>query len=245
MTSLILRSLGETRRLCFPISNLDAVQLRDFSARFGHIQRSVTGQAARSARARGRDLSNIIENGQPIGLGGCRAGLAHGHVVQRHRRIRERAVRSQGADARRPGACATLFANTQAPTRISPGAERAAQEHDCRPRFQQVLGEDAHSPRSIRPPLTEAQRKSRPPQCTRFFSRTPLPAAPCSTAIRATPHASMSSMRPQVIACWSSCSRTSCKRSTSTRTREGQRSLIWITWHAAQCHCRLWPHDTG
>jgi taurine dioxygenase len=64
----ILRSLGEYGVLRFPEQRLDATALRDFSHHFGSIQGSVTGQFADAAVPEVGILSNIVENGQPIGL---------------------------------------------------------------------------------------------------------------------------------------------------------------------------------
>src|SRR5918912_2155290 len=64
----ILQSLGQYGVLRFPNQRLDAAALRDFSQRFGSIQGSVTGRFAQPGVAEVGILSNIVENGQPIGL---------------------------------------------------------------------------------------------------------------------------------------------------------------------------------
>jgi taurine dioxygenase len=64
----ILQALAEHGVLCFPAQTLTSAQLRDFSARFGPIQRSVTGKLADPEVPEVGILSNIVENGQPIGL---------------------------------------------------------------------------------------------------------------------------------------------------------------------------------
>ena len=64
----ILRALGEYGVLRFPEQRLDAAALRDFSHRFGSIQGSVTGQFADANVPEVGILSNVVEDGQPIGL---------------------------------------------------------------------------------------------------------------------------------------------------------------------------------
>src|SRR5262249_8222309 len=64
----ILHSLGQYGVLRFPDQRLEAAQLRDFSQRFGSIQGSVTGQFAQPGVPEVGILSNVVENGQPIGL---------------------------------------------------------------------------------------------------------------------------------------------------------------------------------
>src|SRR3954454_2189929 len=64
----ILQSLGEYGVLRFPEQRLNAAALRDFSHHFGSIQGSVTGQFADAEVPEVGILSNIVENGRPIGL---------------------------------------------------------------------------------------------------------------------------------------------------------------------------------
>src|SRR5438105_7787684 len=64
----ILLALGEHGVLRFPEQKLEAAQLRDFSQRFGHIQKSLTGTFHEPDVPEVGILSNVIENGQPIGL---------------------------------------------------------------------------------------------------------------------------------------------------------------------------------
>jgi taurine dioxygenase len=64
----IVQSLGQYGVLRFPNQRLDAAALRDFSQRFGSIQGSVTGRFAQPGVPEVGILSNVVENGQPIGL---------------------------------------------------------------------------------------------------------------------------------------------------------------------------------
>jgi taurine dioxygenase len=64
----LVRILGQYGVLRFPEQRLDAVALRDFSRRFGSIQGSVTGQFAERGVPEVGILSNVVEDGRPIGL---------------------------------------------------------------------------------------------------------------------------------------------------------------------------------
>ena len=64
----IFAALGREGVLCFPGQQLDAAALRDFAGRFGSIQTSVTGKFHHPAVPEVGFLSNIVENGEPIGL---------------------------------------------------------------------------------------------------------------------------------------------------------------------------------
>src|SRR5438034_776389 len=64
----ILLALGEHGVLRFPDQHLQAVALRDFSRRFGRIQATLTGRHHEPGMAEVGILSNIIENGEPIGI---------------------------------------------------------------------------------------------------------------------------------------------------------------------------------
>src|SRR5262245_60337713 len=64
----ILRALGRHGVLRFPAQRLEAVELRDFSRRFGLIQATLTGRHHEPGMPEVGYLSNIIENGEPIGI---------------------------------------------------------------------------------------------------------------------------------------------------------------------------------
>ncbi|HEV7803237.1 MAG TPA: TauD/TfdA family dioxygenase, partial [Burkholderiales bacterium] len=64
----IIAALGHHGVLRFPDQRLDAPALRDFSQRFGGLQSSVTGKLGVPGMPEVGILSNIMENGEPIGL---------------------------------------------------------------------------------------------------------------------------------------------------------------------------------
>ncbi|HEY2592924.1 MAG TPA: TauD/TfdA family dioxygenase [Chloroflexota bacterium] len=64
----LVRVLGQYGVLRFPGQRLDAAAQRDFSQRFGSLQASLTAQFAEPGVPEVGILSNVVENGQPIGL---------------------------------------------------------------------------------------------------------------------------------------------------------------------------------
>ena len=64
----IVLALGRYGVLQLPEQRIDALALRDFSQRFGCIQGSVTGKLHEPGVPEVGILSNVIENGEPIGL---------------------------------------------------------------------------------------------------------------------------------------------------------------------------------
>jgi taurine dioxygenase len=64
----LVRVLGQYGVLRFPGQRLDAAAQRDFSRRFGSLQASLTAQFAEPGVPEVGILSNVVENGQPIGL---------------------------------------------------------------------------------------------------------------------------------------------------------------------------------
>src|SRR5262247_1755562 len=64
----ILLALGRHGVLHFPAQRLEAAELRDFSQRFGGIQATLTGRHHEPGMPEVGILSNIIENGEPIGI---------------------------------------------------------------------------------------------------------------------------------------------------------------------------------
>src|SRR5947209_4115653 len=64
----ILEALGRHGVLRFPAQQLEATELRDFSRRFGRIQATLTGRHHEPGMPEVGYLSNIIENGEPIGI---------------------------------------------------------------------------------------------------------------------------------------------------------------------------------
>src|SRR5690349_16453330 len=66
--AVLLRALGEHGVLRIPGQRIEARHLRDFSLRFGPIQTGIGGRFHHKEVPEVGILSNVVENGEPIGL---------------------------------------------------------------------------------------------------------------------------------------------------------------------------------
>src|SRR5690349_20868894 len=160
----VLRALGHHGVLCFSNQTIDAAALRRFSARFGELQ------VISSAKGRTEPgmpevsiLSNVIENGRPIGIPDAgqdwHTDMTYNRTVGFVNVLVAHKVPVR--DGRVLGA--TEFANTQAaydglPESIKQKLAEATATHDWN-NFHELM----RSKGSKRPALTEEQRRQRPP----------------------------------------------------------------------------------
>ena len=171
----ILRALGRHGVLVFPQQRLDAAQLRDFAQRFGRIQTSVTGKFHDAKVPEVGYLSNIVENGEPIGLADAgqdwhtdmtyNATVGFTNVLY--------AVKVPRRDGKALGA--TQFANMHAAyddldAELKRRLEGMTATHD----FNKFWEEMRRRPGSTRPPLTPEQRAKRPPSVHPIFLTHPI-----------------------------------------------------------------------
>ncbi len=173
--ALILRCLGEYGVLRFPGQRLSSAQLRDFSARFGHIQRSVTGKLADPEVPEVGILSNIVENGQPIGLADAgqdwHTDMSYNETVGFLNVLY--AVKVPVRDGKPLGA--TLFANMHAAYEgLDPALRQRLEGMTATHDFNKFWEKMRTRPGSIRPPLTPEQRRMRPPSVHPIFLAHPL-----------------------------------------------------------------------
>ncbi len=170
----VLRALGEYGVLCFPKQWLEPAALRDFSQRFGSIQRSVTGKHHDPQVPEVGILSNIVENGQPIGI--ADAGQDW-HTDMSYRDMMGFVnVLNAWKVPRRDGKPLgnTLFANMHAAYEALDPALKAKLKdatatHDFNKFWEGMRGKG-----SSRPPLTPEQRASRPPSVHPVFLTHPI-----------------------------------------------------------------------
>ena len=204
--SAIVQALGRYGVLNFPRQQLDAPALREFSQRFGRLQGSVTGKYQVPGVPEVGYLSNVVENGEPIGLADAgqdwhtdmtyNATVGFANVLY--------AIKVPRRNGKALGA--TQFANMHAAyDELDPELKSAFAGRDRNPRLQQVLGEDASAARqqtaaSDAGTARDAAAVSAPASSSRIRSRD----ARCFTAIPVTLCASTSSTRRKANACWKS-----------------------------------------
>ncbi len=171
----ILLALGEHGVLHFPAQRLEAVELRDFSRRFGRIQATLTGRHHEPGLAEVGILSNVIENGEPIGI--TDAGQDWHTDMSYNPTIGFLNVLYAVMVPERDGQVlgATLFANTRAAyADLSPALKArlsgATATHD----FNKFWEKMRTRPGSYRAPMTEEQRRRRPPSVHPVFLTHPI-----------------------------------------------------------------------
>ena len=159
----VLRGLGEYGVLCFPGQLIDAHALKQFSARFGHLQvLSVLPHEAGMPEV--SILSNIVENGKLIGIPDAgqdwHTDMTYNAVVGFVNVLVAHAVPMR--DGKPLGA--TEFANSQAsyvdlPEDIKQRLADATAMHEFA-KFSDMM---RIKKGSTRPPIPESARRERPP----------------------------------------------------------------------------------
>jgi taurine dioxygenase len=171
----IISALGEHGVLCFPNQALDAPSLRDFSKRFGGLQSSVTGKLGVPGMPEVGILSNIIENGQPIGLADAgqdwHTDMSYNKLVGYTNVLY--AVKVPRRDGKPLGA--TQFANMRAAyDDLAPEWKQRLAGMTATHDFNKFWDAMRQRPGSIRPALTAEQREKRPPSVHPVFLAHPV-----------------------------------------------------------------------
>ena len=172
----ILEALGEYGVLRFSRQQLSGRQLRDFSAQLGELEINVASHAFQEPGIREvMILSNIVEDGKPIGLSD--AGQDWHTDMSYSRRIAFAnvlyGIKIPHRDGKPLGA--TEFCNMHAAYGDLPGELKKDLEgktvlHD----FNKFWEKMRNRPGSPRAPLTGAQRKAKPPVSHPIFLAHPL-----------------------------------------------------------------------
>lgn len=171
----ILKALGAHGVLRFPRQTLDAAQLKAFSTRFGSLEVNVAGAYQEPGHPEVMILSNIVESGKPIGARDAgqdwhtdmsySATIALANVLY--------ALKVPRRDGRTLGG--TEFANMHAAYDGLPGELKTRLEgmtvlHD----FAKFWDMMRQRPGSWRPPLSDEQRRQKPPVSHPIFLTHPI-----------------------------------------------------------------------
>lgn len=161
----LLRALGRYGVLRFPEQSLAPAAQKSFAARFGSLEVNVAGMFQDAEHPEIMFLSNIVENGKPIGLADAgqdwhtdmsySAVIALANVLYAIKVPRDEAGRALGA---------TRFANMHAayddlPQELKDRLADATAVHDFNKFWEMMRREKG----SNRPPLSEEQRRKKPP----------------------------------------------------------------------------------
>ncbi|MDB5805101.1 MAG: taurine dioxygenase [Betaproteobacteria bacterium] len=173
--SQILKALGKHGVLSYPGQELSAQQLRDFSQRFGRLEVNVAGAYQEPGMPEVMVLSNIVENGKPIGLSDAgqdwHTDMSYSRMIAFTNLLY--GIRIPHRDGRPLGN--TEFCNMHAAYRGL--AEDLKQRlagmtvlHD----FNKFWEKMRQQPGCTRPPLSPAQRAAKPPVSHEIFLRHPI-----------------------------------------------------------------------
>ncbi len=170
----VLRALGRHGVIRFPRQKLTGRQLADFSARFGKLEINVANAYQEPGIPEVMILSNIVENGKPIGL--ADAGQDW-HTDMSYSRMIAFANVLYGIKIPKRGGKplgATEFSNMHAaydglPADLKRRLEGMTVLHDF-----DKFWEGMRNRGSKRPPLTEAQRRAKPPVSHPIFLAHPI-----------------------------------------------------------------------
>jgi len=172
----IIDALGRHGVVCFPRQKLTARQQRDFAARFGELEVNVaSGPYQEPGLPEVMILSNILKDGKPIGLSD--AGQDWHTDMSYSKTIAFANVLYALQVPRRNGHTLgdTEFSSMQAaydglPDDLKKKLEGMTVLHDFNKFWEMMRREKG----SNRPPLTEAQRKTKPPVSQAVFLTHPL-----------------------------------------------------------------------
>jgi taurine dioxygenase len=160
----VTRALGHYGVIRFPRQQLTGGALRDFSARFGELEVHVSNVYQEPGIPEVMILSNIVEDGKPIGL--ADAGQDWHTDMSYARMIAFANVLYAVKVPRRDGVTLgnTEFSNmhaayTDLPADVKARLEGLTATHD----FDKFWSMMVKRPGSKRAPLSDAQRKARPP----------------------------------------------------------------------------------
>jgi taurine dioxygenase len=168
----VVRALGQHGVLCFPKQPIDAAALRSFSARFGDLQ--VLSRTAEPGMPEVSILSNVVENGRYIGTPDAgqdwHTDMTYNRVVGFVNVLVAHKVPSRNGKP----LGATEFTNTQAayddlPAEVKAKLANATALHDWN-NFHEIMRRKG----SKRPPLSEEERRKRPPVSHPVFLTHPI-----------------------------------------------------------------------
>ena len=171
----LIAALGRHGVLKYPRQHLTAQQLRDFSARFGELEVNVANAFQAPGLPEVMILSNMVEDGKPLGL--ADAGQDWHTDMSYSRMIAFTNVLYGTVIPRRDGRSLgnTEFCNMHAayealPSDLKTRLAGMTATHDFNKFWEMMRREKG----SQRPPLTEAQRRAKPPVSHPLFMTHPI-----------------------------------------------------------------------
>lgn len=172
---LAMRSLGDYGVLRFPKQELSAAELRAFSARFGDLEVNVANSYQEPGLPEVMILSNIVENGKPLGLSD--AGQSWHTDMSYSKTIAFcnvlygiRIPHRNGEPLGNTEFCDQRAAYDALPADLKSKLEGKTVLHDFNKFWEMMRRQKG----SARPALTEAQRAAKPPVSHPIFLTHPI-----------------------------------------------------------------------
>ena len=160
----IIQTLGRYGVIRFPRQTLSASDLKNFSARLGDLEINVIGAFQEPGHPEVMILSNIVENGRPIGLGdagqGWHADMSYSKVIAFANVLY--AIKVPQRDGKPLGAtefCDMCAAYDGLSADLKHQLEGKTALHDFNKFWEMMRRRSGNT----RPPLSEAQRMAKPP----------------------------------------------------------------------------------
>src|SRR6266699_3249850 len=171
----VLRALGGFGVVRFPRQELTGRQLADFSARFGKLEINVANAFQEPGLPEVMILSNIVENGKPIGI--ADAGQSW-HTDMSYSRIYAfcnilygiKIPHRDGDPLGNTEFCDQRAAYDELPENLKRKLEGKTVLHDFNKFWDMMRREKS----STRPPLTDDQKKAKPPVSHPIFLKHPI-----------------------------------------------------------------------
>lgn len=171
----IEQALGRYGVLSFPGQKLTSLQLKNFSERFGRLEINVAGIYQEAGLPEVMILSNIVEDGKPIGMSDAgqswHTDMSYSKTIAFANVLYGIEIPGRNGE---PLGC-TEFCNMHAayqdlPAELKSKLEGMTVLHDFNKFWEMMRREKG----SKRPPLSEAQRKGKPPVSHPIFLTHPL-----------------------------------------------------------------------
>jgi taurine dioxygenase len=171
----VLRALGQYAVIRFPGQALTARQLAEFSARFGELEINVANAYQEPGLPQVMILSNILENGKPIGLAdagqGWHTDMSYSQVVAFANVLYGvRIPHRNGLPLGGTEFCDMRAAYADLPDEAKQRLDGMTALHDFNKFWEMMRREKG----SQRPPLTQAQRQAKPPVSHPLFLTHPI-----------------------------------------------------------------------
>jgi len=171
----LIQALGRHSVLRFPQQDLTALQQRDFAARFGELEVNVANMFQEPGLPEVMILSNMVEDGKPVGIADAgqdwHTDMSYSKTIAFANVLYGiRIPRRNGQPLGNTEFCSMHAAYDGLPADLKKKLEGMTVLHDFEKFWEMMRREKG----SKRPPLTDAQRRQKPPVSHPIFLTHPI-----------------------------------------------------------------------